>query len=84
MFLREQQRLLVSCDVRVDLRSRYGAVPQQGLNVSYVHASHKQRGGECMAKHVRGNIGLRAEFGKVLSNNAPDRLRRERSPSIVY
>ena len=84
MLLREQQRLLVSRDMRVDLRSRYGAVPQQRLYISNVHAGLEQRGGEGMPEHVRGNIGLCAEFGQVLSDNAPDRLRRERSPPIVY
>ena len=37
MFLGQQQGLLPSSYMRVDLRGRDGAVPQQRLDVSYIH-----------------------------------------------
>lgn len=67
----------------VDLRSGNRAMPQQGLNVAYIHSGLQQRRSKRMAEHMGRYMVKRADPVQVFVDNTPDCLRGKRMPPPV-
>ena len=69
--------------MRINLGSRYGAVTQQRLDISYVHPCLQERRGEGVAKHVGSDIARGSNAVEMLMYDATDGLWRQGSSAAV-
>ena len=79
----QERRLPLRRNMGIDLRRGNGAVAEERLDIPDVHTGLQQRGGECMAEHMRRHRPCDMEPNQIPANDPPHGLLGERHFPIV-
>ena len=83
MQFRQERRLPLRRNMGIDLRRGNGAVAEERLDIPDVHTGLQQRGGECMAEHMRRDRLRDMEPEQIPTNDPPHGLLGQRHFPIV-